>query len=116
RGERVAALDGAVLRCIPNLQRRHDFAASEALDLEFPVRYLPCALAHSLDYLPCALAHSLDTAVKRIETLWPTRRQRPTHRGSGLRDRRPCDRGRRDAGACSHEKRTPLHLWSPAER
>jgi len=100
----VAALDGAVLRCIPNLQRRDDLTASEALDLEFPV-----------GHLPHALAHGVDTAVKRIETLWPARREPPTHRGGGLRDRRPCDRGRGNARARSHEKRTPLHFLSPAE-
>src|SRR6266508_6738620 len=77
RGERVAALDGAVLRRIPDLQRRHDFPAREALDLEFPV-----------GQLPHALTHSFDTAVKRIETLRPARCQPPTHWGTGLSDRR----------------------------
>src|SRR5262249_13405751 len=99
RGERVAALDGAVLRCIPNLQRRGDLTAREALDLEFPV-----------GHLPHPLAPGLATPVKRIETLLPAPRPAPTHPDAGLRDRRPCDRGRRDARARSHEKRTPLHF------
>src|SRR5262249_44768310 len=104
RGERVAALDGAVLRRIPDLQRRHDFPASEALDLEFPI-----------GQLPHALTHGFDTAVKRIEALRPARCQPPTHWGAGLSDRRPRNRGRSHARARSHEKRTPLHFGSPAE-
>src|SRR5262245_18466541 len=103
RGERVAALDGAVLRRIPDLQRRHDFPAVDALDLEFPV-----------GQLPDALTHGFDTAVKRIEALRPARYYPPTHGGAGLRDRRPRNCGRGHARARSHEKRTPLHFSSPA--
>src|SRR2546428_10057794 len=68
RGERVAALDGAVLRRIPNLKRRDDFPPSEALDLGFPV-----------GHLPPALAHGPGPAGKRIQALWPGRRQPPKH-------------------------------------
>src|SRR5262249_6763791 len=97
-------LAGTGVRRLQDLQRRHDFPASEGLDLEFP-----------LGQLPHALTHGFDTAVKRIETLRPARCQPPTHCGAGLSDRRSRNRGRSHARARSHEKRTPLHFGSPAE-
>src|SRR5262249_13418231 len=104
RGKGVAALDRAVLRRVPDLQRRHDLAAGKALDLEFLI-----------GDLPYALTHGLDAAVKRIEAFRPARCQPPTHRGRGLSNRRACNGGRRHARARPHEKRTPLHFGCPAE-
>src|SRR5262249_9309788 len=49
RGQGVAAFNRAVLRRVPDLQRRDDLAAGKALDLEFLVGDLPHAFAHGLD-------------------------------------------------------------------
>ena len=102
RGQRMTALDRAGLRGVPDLQRRHDLAAGEDLDLELPV-----------GQLADTLGHGFDGAVNRVQALRPTRRQPPTNRRTGLSDRRARERGRGCADNCSLEKRAPLHFGSP---
>src|SRR5262249_9312233 len=102
RGQSVAAFDRAVLRRVPDLQRRDDLAPRKAPDLEF-----------FLWDLPPPLAHGPDPAVKRFSALRPACCQSPTHRGRGLSDRRARNDGRRHARARPPKKRTPLHFGSP---
>jgi hypothetical protein len=99
RGERVAAIDGAVLRRVQDLQRRHDLATGKRLNLEFLI-----------GQLGDALAHGFDRAEHRVEAFRPARRQPPSDRRAGLRDRRGGERSRGHASARTLEKCTPFHF------
>jgi len=81
--QRVAALDRPALHSIHNLQRRHEFAGSEQLDLELAV-----------SDLADALAKGLAGPVQQIKALGPTAGESPPDGGLALGD------GRTGDGAC----------------
>src|SRR5262249_18385881 len=102
RGQRMAALDRTGLRGVPNLQRRHDLAASKHLNIELLVRGLADTVGPRLD-----------SAGESVEALRPARCQPPTNRRIGLSDRRTRECGRGCAGDGLLEKSAPFHFGSP---
>jgi hypothetical protein len=90
----VLLLDG-----VGGLQRGHDFAGREDLDLEFAVGQVG-------DHL----GHDLGAAIDRVERLREARCQAPFHLGVGLRDGRHGNRrGHRGAGSGGLDELTTLH-------
>ena len=94
----VAALDGAVLHGVDDLQRGDDFAGSEYLDLKF-------AVGRFAD----RLRHRLGGAVKRFQRLRPAAGHTPLDLGRRLRDRRRGNRRRGDSEAGGLNKLTTFH-------
>ncbi len=97
-GRGVAHLDGAGGDGVGGLQRRHDLAGGEHLDLEFVVG----RFRHRL-------GKGLGRAIERIERLRKARGQPPFDLRHGLRDRGRCHRRCRHPDAGSLEEFATLH-------
>jgi hypothetical protein len=104
-GRRLAALDGAVLHRIGDLQARDDLARGERADLEL-------AVGHLADHL----GEQLGAAIERIERLGKAGRQTPLYGRHALGNRRRSHtRGCRDSHrphSCRLDELPTLHSIS----
>jgi hypothetical protein len=101
-GQGMAGLDGAGLRCVEHLQRRHDLVGRKDLDLELP-----------FGELADAFGHVFDAALDGVEALRPAGGEAPPDAGTGLRNGRAGDCAGY-ADGCRLEELAPFHARLPS--